>query len=171
MEEALLRNDAANQEGDEQDDRHRLPADPVELMDGRCQAEAGGARDDGSQRTAKRAEHVDERHQPVAEGLGFAAQPVEPEQDAEPPSRLGRARSIGLAHFIQQVLIGGGQPGDVGVLALAAPGAQKPLKQPGAEGVEFTDRAHVDRHAGGPGGGSGLRLDQRLQGIGKRGRP
>ncbi len=32
MEEALLRDDAADQEGDQQDDRHRLPADAVEVM-------------------------------------------------------------------------------------------------------------------------------------------
>ena len=35
MKDALLGDDAADQEGDEQDDRHGLPADAVELMHGR----------------------------------------------------------------------------------------------------------------------------------------
>ena len=35
MEEALLRDDAADEEGNQQDDRRGLPADPVELMDRR----------------------------------------------------------------------------------------------------------------------------------------
>ena len=39
MEYALLRDDAADQKGDQQDDRHRAPADIVELVHHRGQAE------------------------------------------------------------------------------------------------------------------------------------
>ena len=45
VEDALLRDDGADQEGDQQDDRHRLPADAVELIDGRGEAEIARARD------------------------------------------------------------------------------------------------------------------------------
>ena len=44
MEDALLRDDAADQEGDQQDDRHRAPADMVEMMHHRGEAEAARAR-------------------------------------------------------------------------------------------------------------------------------
>ena len=44
MEQALLRDDAADQERDEQDDRHRAPGDIVELMHQRGETEAARMR-------------------------------------------------------------------------------------------------------------------------------
>ena len=58
MEDALLGDDAADQEGDQQDDRHRPPADAVELMHQRGQAEAGGRVSDAQHGDDDRAEHA-----------------------------------------------------------------------------------------------------------------
>ena len=61
MENALLRDDAADQEGDQQDDRHRAPADIVELVHHRGEAEAARMRGHAAASTTiERAQHVDE---------------------------------------------------------------------------------------------------------------
>ena len=61
MEDALLRDDAADQEGDQQDDRHRAPADIVELVHHRGETEYVRLRNDAHQRDAERAQHVHKR--------------------------------------------------------------------------------------------------------------
>ena len=76
MEEALLGDDAADQEGDEQNDRHRLPADAVELMDGRGEAELARARD-----------HAEPSATPMAPSMSAKSTRSRP----KPGRRLGRA--------------------------------------------------------------------------------
>ena len=61
MEEALLGDDAADQERDEEDDRHRLPGNPVELMHGGGEAESPWPAQHGDERLPQRTQHVHER--------------------------------------------------------------------------------------------------------------
>ena len=72
MENALLRDDGADQEGDEQDDRHRAPADPVEMMHDRSEAEAAWMRDHAEHRQHQRAEKLHDQRQRAAD-LGDGA--------------------------------------------------------------------------------------------------
>ena len=58
MENALLRDDAADQKRDEQDDRHRAPADIVELMHHRGEAEPARPREHARERDRERAQHI-----------------------------------------------------------------------------------------------------------------
>ena len=60
MKDALLGDDAADQKGDQHDDRHRAPAHLLEMMHGRGQAEALGVDHDPAARGEHRAEHVDQ---------------------------------------------------------------------------------------------------------------
>src|ERR1700681_4130327 len=61
MENALLRDDGADQEGDQHHNRYRLPADPVELIDQRCQPQrsrpAQHAKDGRKKRATPLQEH------------------------------------------------------------------------------------------------------------------
>ena len=59
MENALLRDDGADQERDQQDDRHRPPADIVELMYHRGEAKTARVRHDARKYDHQRAQHVD----------------------------------------------------------------------------------------------------------------
>ena len=55
-----------------------------------------------------------------------------------------------------------GQADDLGLAAERRPLPGEALQQPGAEGVEFADAAHVDRHAFGP---LGVRADAIHEGF------
>ena len=72
MEEALLGDDAADEEGDEEDDRHRLQGHAVELMHGGGQSESHGLAQNCHKRQPQGTGHVHQRDQ-VACDVGHAA--------------------------------------------------------------------------------------------------
>ena len=61
MEETLLGDNAADEERNQHDDGRGLPADAVELMHQRGEAEVPRAADDAGGGDADRSEHVEER--------------------------------------------------------------------------------------------------------------
>ena len=63
MKDALLRDDAADQEGDENDDRNRAPANLFEMMNGRGQAKRPRMANDPAAGGQHRAQHADEAGQ------------------------------------------------------------------------------------------------------------
>lgn len=67
MENALLRDDAADQKRDQHHDRHRAPAHLFQVMDSGGQAEAAGMDDDVAGRGQHRAQHVDQSDQGAAD--------------------------------------------------------------------------------------------------------
>ena len=147
MEKSLLRDDAADQEGDEQDDRYRLPADPVEMMYGRCQSEGFGLDERIEERRAHRAEHVQERHETARGIFNRLAEIVQCQQDR---IRLPCGRIFGavcLVHFVEQAAVMVLQADDLRLAIRVAPGTRQPLEQPGSEGVELADCPHIDGHA------------------------
>ena len=151
MEDALLRDDRADQEGDQNDDRHGLQADAVELIDERGEPQAPRRRQGARQRGGERADH-----------RGVANR-VRPRRDDPPPHRLElrpdpvgliarrRGAAIGLAHLVEQAaeLVGQSEHRRLALIPLAP---HQPLEQPGAESVERADAAHVDLDAPRPGG-------------------
>ena len=58
MEKALLRDDAADQESDQQDDGDRLQADAIEVMHGGGEPERLRPHEDAPERHTDRAQHV-----------------------------------------------------------------------------------------------------------------
>ena len=171
MEEALLGDDAADQERDEQDDRHRLPADPVEMMHGRREAEGLRPPQHGDERLPERTQHVHEHDQIVPEIGNAAAEALERGEQ----SVLGAWRCLGLAvgsvHPFEQATVALRQLAHAQVLSAVCPRAGQALQQPRAVGVELGHAAHVD------GGGARLRglagraVDQRLEVAGMAGGP
>ena len=147
MEDALLRDDAADQEGDQHDDRHRAPAHLLEMMDGRGQAEAAGVDQDAAGRRKHRAEHVDQSDQGAADAGHAAADLFQHARDRHP---VGFDDRLGLhpAHLVDQARIIGREPGDLGLDAALGQAAAQPLDQPGAEGVELRDLRDVDEDVG-----------------------
>ena len=93
MEEALLGDDAADQERDEQNDRHRLPGDPIEMMHGRREAKGLRPPQHGDERLPERTQHVHEHDQIVPEIGNAAAEALERGEQ----SVLGAWRCLGLA--------------------------------------------------------------------------
>ena len=73
MEDALLGDDAADQEGDQHDDRHRAPAHLLEMMHGRGQAEAARMKEDPDAGAASTAPSMSIRDGDRAADAGDAA--------------------------------------------------------------------------------------------------
>ena len=143
VEEALLRDDAADEEGNQDDDRRGLPADPVELMDRRGEAEVLRVADDpqqgqadGSQHVQKRKRTVDERDDAIGVTFEGAGEPVSPGfLDLLP---------VDIVDIAQEPLVLVAQACDLGVQASAQSVADQAFEKPGAVSVECSDIVHVD---------------------------
>ena len=144
MEEALLRDDAADEEGNQDDDRRGLPADPVELVDGRGKAEVLGMPDDPEQWPSRwlpacaRNGSIPPDDLDHAIGITF-------ERAGQPPS-LGFPSSSRLVSLdvAQEPLVLFAQAGDTRMEARARSVADQALQKPGAVCVERLDAVHVD---------------------------
>ena len=140
MKEALLGDDAADQEGNEQDDRHGLPADPVQVMDSGGRTEgcrALGCRQHGK---AKRANHGNKGDEVSSQPEQQAPDGLNPIQ-CRPFARRGSRGGEGcLVHLLEQALIAVGQPDDAHLLAAILPSVGQASQQPCAIGVELRGR-------------------------------
>ena len=167
MEDALLRDDAADQEGDQQDDGHGLPGHAVELIDGRGQPELARAHQHAQRRHADGAEHVGEQHEVVAEREAGLADAGEEADDGVLVLRLGRCRAIDAVHLLEQAAVVRREPEDDRLAPGRGSLAGEALEQPGAERVELAHAGHVDRHILGFGGFAGNAIDQsfKLSGV------
>ena len=143
MEEALLRDDAADEEGNQDDDRRGLPADPVELVDRRSEAEMLGMPDDPERGRADGAKHVHEweyaaRRFSNAVGISL-------ECGGQPPAPgFSRLFPVGVPDVAQEPLVLFTQANDTRMEARARSFADQALQEPGAISVERLDAVHVD---------------------------
>ena len=87
MEDALLRDDRADQEGDQQDDADRLPADAIEVMHDGGEAKRARSYDRAAGRLAQGAAHADELNEVVGRRDAAAAERFESAKDRVPFSR------------------------------------------------------------------------------------
>ena len=86
MKDALLGDDAADQEGDQENDGNGLPGHAVELIDGRGEPVLARAGDDAERGETDSAQHVGEQHQIAAEPGGG---PADGGQRADDPVLFG----------------------------------------------------------------------------------
>ena len=160
VEDALLRNDGADQKGDEQDDGDGLPADAIELIDRRGEAKVARAGEHANRGNADGAEHIGEGAEVAPEARQPAPQSGESRDDGVGLRRRSDRLEVHPAHLLEQGPVvlrhadhGGGSSG-------APPLPREPLQQPGAECVEFAHPAHIDGNRLGPADVGGDTVDQ-----------
>jgi hypothetical protein len=166
LEDALLGDDAADQQRDQRDDRHRLEAGAVEMEDDRGEAEPRRIADRGDEAADDAAEDA-ERLDDVAGGVRHrpAERLEEGDQRQRPRRRLRRGsrgmldggeqprRVVREADHLHRDAAGGEPGGDAG-------------DQPGAGGVDVTDLRQVEDHrAGRLGGGTRRHPVERFGGV------
>ncbi len=145
VEDALLGDDAADQEGDQEDDADRLPAHAVEMVDRGGQAEPARVDGEPARHRSERAEHREEGGRVCRQRGQAAADPGGEGGQAGRLQALPRFRPVQRADFLHQPLEALRHPGEA---RLAARGRRPPahaLEDPGAERVEGRDRREVDR--------------------------
>ena len=163
VEEALLGDDAADQEGDEQDDRHRLPGDAVEVVHGGRDTKGPRPHQHRNESMRQGAQHVQE-HDKVAAKIGDAAPNLlQGRREQVRIGRLGWRFAIGGAHLCKQPVVAGRQVEDAQVRSARLPGAHEALQQPRAIGVELLHRAQVDGRRTAGQSIARYGLDQQLQ--------
>src|SRR5215211_3392429 len=171
MKDALLRDDGADQEGNQQNDRHRLPTDAVEMMYRGSQPERVWPSRHPAERDRHGAQHAHKNEQVLADLVD------------RPPDRLqgiaqlvfrpqGRGGlDIGVLHLLDQPAVMLRQTNDARLLPPRRALADQPLQQPGAVGIELAHVTHVDGDAAHARLLLGDRVDQRLQVAGIVGGP
>ena len=150
MEDALLRDDGADQEGDQYDDRYRLPADAVELVGQRRQSQRSRPAQHAQDGDAQRAQHLQECRYVFAGADRAAADVAELRHDRV--ARRGRRRrpSVDLTDLLDQAGIIVGDADDIGAMAGGSGPPRHFFQQPGAERVEFAHLGHIDLDDAGP---------------------
>ena len=147
MEDALLRDDAADQKRNQHDDRHRAPAHLFEVVHGRGQAEIAGVHQDPRAGRENRAEHVDQTDKGIADAGHTAADLGQHAGDRQ-LRRLDEGRGLHPPHLIDQACVIGRQPGDPCLDRSLRETAAQPLDQPGPERVEFRNPRDIDHDVG-----------------------
>ena len=99
--------------------------------------------------------------------------PIEADRGGERIAAAVRRRLLRLdaVHLVHQRAVVFLEPGHRGVAAARRKAARQPLQQPGAEGVELVDPAHVDVDALDGAAALGRGVDLRLQAAGVLGHP
>ena len=114
MEDALLGDDAADQEGDQDDDRHCAPAHLLQMMHGRRQAEGLGVYENVPACGQDRPQHHDEAAERAADPGHGAADLVQNARDRHGRDVSGR-RLLHTAYFLDQGRVVRRQSGDLGL--------------------------------------------------------
>ena len=118
MEHALLRDDAADQERDQQDDRHRAPADAVEVMHHRGETErARIAARRAAMRHDELAEHLHDRAGCRAPSASRRAATTSQRYRRGPSPAASAALRLDLLGFVDQVVVALRQADDVDAAA------------------------------------------------------
>ncbi len=146
MEDALLRDDAADQEGDHHDDRDRLPAHLLQVMHQRGKAEMARMAEDLVAGIDDRAGHLGEALQDRPEARDRAADPLQHDHHTQrraidpigllDPADLGDQRRIGVR-----------QPHHLRLAAGRSVAAPHALDEPGAECIKLGHPRDVDQDA------------------------
>jgi hypothetical protein len=163
VKDALLRDDGADQEGDEQDDGHCLPGDAVELMYGRGETVVARAHDHTHERRADGAEHLGEDHEVAAEVGAGAADGGKEGDDRVPGLRLRGRLAVDAVHLLKETAVMLGKSDNHRLASRRRPLPGQALQQPGAERVELAYARHVDRHVLGLGRLAAHAVDERFE--------
>ena len=145
MKDALLGDDAADQEGDEHNDWNSAPAHLLEMMDRRGQAEAARMDEHPAAGDDHGAEHVDQGGH-CAEDAGDAAANLAEHAGDGHRRRIAVGRGADAADLVDQTGIVRRQAIDPGLGGSRREAAAQPLDQPGAERIEPGDLRHIDGH-------------------------
>ncbi len=143
MEEPLLGQDAADQEGDQQHDRDRAPADAVHLMHHGGQAECPRMRDGAPEGGRQRADHRHHGPDVMADPADRAADDGE-RRGERIVARRRRCGAIALACLRHKAAVMLREADDRRFAPGGREPAQQALEQPGPEGVEPFHPAHID---------------------------
>ncbi len=162
MEEPLLRDDAADQERDQEDDGYRLPGNAVEMMHNRRQPARRGAHGDAGKRLPDRAQHVEQRHH-VAAGYDRASFQSFHRRQQEVRFPGGGCRwPPGATDGIRETNEVLGEPRYPDITSLQLAVAGEPLDQHRTVGIEFAHAAHVECDMCARPGNLEDRVDQRI---------
>ena len=145
MENALLGDNPADQDGDQRYDRNGLKADTIELIDQRCRPQPSRIAQHPKQRVAQRAEHRDKRDEIAA---GARRRPTQRFDRCETRLffRRGRdCRSVGAIDGHQQSAHAFGHVGDGQFVADRIAPSNQSIQQTRAEGVDIAERLHINR--------------------------
>ena len=103
MEDALLGDDGADQERDQQNDRHRAPADVVEVVHHRGEAKPARMRDHAREApTISAPSMLSDQRRGLADIGHGAADRIERVDDADCRGAGARARSVDPLHLVDQ---------------------------------------------------------------------
>ena len=164
MEDALLGEDGADQNGNQQNDRHGLPSHALEMVDHRGEAEGPRAQRHPLKRDHQRPDHLRQQDKVVADRRHGPADAFQARDDGVRLRRLGRQFVGPGMDLFEQAAVVVAQADQSGLASLAGPGAHRAFQKPGAEGIEPVDPRHVDGDAAhgriGAGGGVDLRLER-----------
>ena len=147
MKDALLRYNAADQEGDENDDRNRAPANLLEMMDGRDQAKRTRMAHHPAAGRQHRAQHPDQARQRRSEPDNIAPDVFE-QADQRVLTGRGRIGWRDAANLIDQARIIQGESGNLRLEIALRQTAAQAFDQPCPESVESRDLRYVDEDIG-----------------------
>ena len=147
MENALLRDDGADQERAQKDDWHRAPADALEMMHNGAQAQPCRTRECVQNHHRQRAEEMGEQYERPDDFGDSAAEAIERDQDAV--GRLGVVRRalVDKLHLVDQAAIVVRRIDDAHGRAPRCERALEALDQPGAERVQPFEFCEIDVNA------------------------
>ncbi len=145
VEDALLGDDAADQEGDQHHDRHREPADAIELVDRRGEAEAARVSQHAAERGGDLPQHREEHGDVRPRSHGGAADALERGQHRVP--RLGGSARLEVdgVHLLDEAVVARRYPVEAPPPCRRGPGGGQALQQPSPDGVERIDFADVEK--------------------------
>jgi hypothetical protein len=139
-----LRQNGADHESREHDDRHCAPADLFQMMHNRREAQPPRMRDRAERRQHQRAEKLHDQHQRAADLGDVAADGIERDEDRVGRGPLFEGHLIDRPQLRHQRAIGFRKAGDAGGRATPEEGSLQPLDQPRAEGVQPLEAGEVD---------------------------
>ena len=146
VEETLLGDDAADQEGNQHDDGRGLPADAIELMHQRGEAEVSRAAENARGSDADGPEHVQERQEAARLLCDSALKLAESRDQAAPFGLRGFLFLIDGMNVLKKPLVFLAQAYDPGLLPGAGPFPDQPLQKPSPVCIKRSDIAHIDRN-------------------------
>ena len=150
MKYSLLRDDRANQKGDQRNDRYCLPADAIELVGQRRQPQRSRPAQHPQNGETQRAQHLQECGYVFARANRAAADGTELRDNGIVRRCWRRCSPVDLADLLDQAGIILSDADDIGAVARGSSPPRHLFEQPGAQRVELAHLGHVDVDAAGP---------------------
>jgi len=143
MENALLRDDRSNEKGDQENDRQRLPADPIEMMDGRGEPKPAWMPERQCDGAAQAPHEVDQTDEVLTKLSRRDAKAFEFGEDWILFGDVGLVSAAGV-HLIKQTAKTAGDRDEPRIISMCDGSAAKAFEQPCAKCVELANVCDVD---------------------------